>query len=66
VLAAAGIAAAVVVSKRRSAVIGEDEPGTPADPTPPPAPSASAPESEAPADPDTTQQFSPAESQQHP
>lgn len=69
VLAAAGIAAAVIVSKRRSAVIGEDEPGTPADPTPPP-PSTSAPESDAPADPTAdptaTQQFSPAESQQHP
>src|SRR5262245_11876600 len=35
--AVGGIAAAVIVSKRRSAVIGEDSPGTPANP-PPPAP----------------------------
>ena len=66
-LAAGGIAAAVIVSKRRSAVIGEDEPGTPAEPTPPPAPSASQPETDDRADDgEKTQQFSPAESQQHP
>ncbi|GAA1477822.1 sodium-translocating pyrophosphatase [Nocardioides aestuarii] len=56
-LAAAGIAAAVIISKRRSAVIGEDEPGTPAEPTPPPAPSANEPESASHDDADTTRQL---------
>ena len=62
----AGIAAAVIVAKRRSTVIGDDESGTPAEPPAPPAPAAdepttgepvTTPASEAPG---STQQFEPA------
>jgi K(+)-stimulated pyrophosphate-energized sodium pump len=35
IIAALGIAASVFVSKQRSTVIGDDDPGTPASPTPP-------------------------------
>ncbi|QBR92606.1 sodium-translocating pyrophosphatase [Nocardioides euryhalodurans] len=50
-VATGGIVAAVVVSKRRSTVIGEDDPGTPAPPAPP-APAADP-------EPAPTQQFEP-------
>jgi K(+)-stimulated pyrophosphate-energized sodium pump len=51
-VAFAGIAAAVFISKRRSAVIGDDAPGQAAPPPPPP-PAQAAP----PSDPAPTQQF---------
>jgi hypothetical protein len=53
----------VVVAKRRSSVIGDDEPGTPAEPPAPPAPAADEPTSGEPVTtpasdtPGTTQQF---------
>jgi K(+)-stimulated pyrophosphate-energized sodium pump len=63
----AGIAAAVIIAKRRSSVIGDDEPGTPAEPPAPPAPAADEPTGHepvagapAPAEPGSTQQFEPA------
>ncbi|MFC5176610.1 sodium-translocating pyrophosphatase [Nocardioides taihuensis] len=53
----AGIAAAVIIAKRRSSVIGDDEPGTPAEPPAPPAPAADEPIGH---EPGSTQQFEPA------